>query len=90
MLEDHADPERPGAGRVVDSSLLAPPAQAPLIRTQYAVDDFYKCAFAGTVLAEQGMNLTRGDFKINVVVRNTAGKRLADSRELQKRRVVHA
>ena len=33
MLEDHADPEGPGTGRVVDSHLIAPPAESSLIGT---------------------------------------------------------
>ena len=36
------------------------------------------------------MNLPRSNFKINIVVRNTAGECLADSLELQKRFVFHA
>ena len=82
MLEHHADPKGPGTGRVVDGHFVATPKKRSLIGTQDAVDDFYERALARAVLPEERMNLPRSNFKINVVVRNTAGKCLADSLEL--------
>jgi len=59
------------------------PANFPLIRAQYTVDDLYQGAFAGTVFSQQGMDLTRGDIEADIVVGETPRKLFADALQLQ-------
>ncbi len=83
MLEYHADTKCSCVARVWYLHRFATPAYLAAVRSQHTVDDFDQRALAGTVLAEQGVNLTRGNLEIDLVVGKAARKLLADTRQRQ-------
>ena len=61
------------------------PADLAGIGMQHAIDDLDQRALAGTVLAEQGMDLAGQDLEIDAVVGEAAREALDDALERQKR-----
>ena len=83
VLKHHADAQRTGSGGVGYLNRVTVPANLPLIRAQYTVDDLYQGAFAGTVFSQQGVDLTRDDLQADIVVGKTTRKLFADALQLQ-------
>ena len=85
MLEHHADAQVAGLGRVAHLNAPALPVQLAAVRLGDAVDDLHQGALAGTVFAQQGMDLARPDAQVDAVVGQAAGIALADGAQFQAR-----
>ena len=86
MLEHHADAEAPGHGGARDLDGLALPEKRALVGADDAVDDLDERALAGTVLAEQRVDLSRQHVEIDMIVGEAFGETLGDAPKRQPRR----
>src|SRR5919109_35778 len=80
VLEHHADAEATRVVRILDVDRLALPTDLALIGLQDAVDDLDEGALAGTVLAQQGMDLAGQDGQVDAIIRQGPRKLLHDAR----------
>src|ERR1700737_1362932 len=78
MLEDHADPEPAGGGRIGDENRFSLPAKLARGRRQGAEEHLHTRRLAGAVLAEKGVDLARTDGEVDMVVRTECAEMLGD------------
>jgi hypothetical protein len=84
VLVDHADAVVDGIGRRMDHNALAVQVDLAGIRLVEAVENLHQRAFAGAILAQQGMDLPGPHLEVHVVVSQHAGKALDDAAHLQR------
>src|SRR5262249_46064394 len=89
VLEHHADAELARMPRACDVHRLPAPEDLAGVRPQHAIDDLDQRALAGTVLAEERMDLARPYRQIDPVVGQAARELLDDALELKERNVRH-
>ena len=85
MLVDHPDAVTDGVGGRGDGYLLAVHRDLALVGPVQAVEDPHEGALAGTVLPEEGVDLTAADIEIDVIVGDHPGKALGYARHLEER-----
>ena len=83
VLKHHADPERTRLCRVGDLDALAVPEDLALVGLHGAINDLHQGALARTVLAQNGVDLARGDRQIDAGVRHDRRVALGDIAQLQ-------
>ena len=79
MMEHLADAEAGGGGGTGDDHRLAAPADLARRRLERAVENLDQCRLAGAVLAEEGMDLTRLEGEIDMVVGAERAEILGDA-----------
>ena len=85
MLEHHADAQIACLGRAGQHDLLPHPAQFTAARLNEAVHRLHEGRLAGSVLAEQGVNLGREQVEIDAVIGEKIAIALADGNGAQQR-----
>jgi hypothetical protein len=83
VLEHHADAQPARLGRRVAAERRALPEHLAGVRLDHAVDDLHQGALAGAVLAQERVNLARGDLEVDAVVGQHARKALGDPAQLE-------
>ena len=83
MLMDHADSGLDGICRRAKLPGLAVEANLTLVRLIQAIQLAHEGAFAGPVLAQQGVNFARLHVKIHAVIRQHDRKAFDDADHLQ-------
>ena len=84
VLVDHADPAIDRIRRAGDRDGRAVEQDLALIRGRQPVKDVHEGALAGTVLAEQGVNLAGPDVEVDPVVGEDARIALRDAAHLER------
>src|SRR5438034_11780020 len=85
MLMDHADAvshRLPGGS---NRHRLAVDQDLPFVRLKESVEDVHQRGLSCAVLAEQPVNLSRLDLKVDSVVGDDAGERLGDVSHFEER-----
>jgi hypothetical protein len=85
VLEDHADAQRPRRRRPTDRDRTPGPGDGSGIGPQEAVEHLDQRRLAGTVLAEQRVDLPRRDAKIDRVVGDQRAEALGQAAGLHDR-----
>ena len=85
MLKHHADAQRPRLRGSGERRLAAEPVQLAVVGLNESVSDLHEGRFAGTILAQQGVNLRRMQVEVDVVVGDEGAVELGDADGLQKR-----
>ena len=83
VLVHHADPGLDRVARSVEVDRATVDQQLTLVRRVQAVEHVHQRALAGTVLAEERVDLTRLDREVDVVVGHQGPEPLGDPLELQ-------
>jgi hypothetical protein len=74
----HADAQRDGIFGAGDFDRLAVDQDRSGIHGMESVENLHQGAFAGAVLSQEGVNLTRSDGEVNIVVGHDSGESLDD------------
>ena len=79
MLVDHANTQVDGIGRRSNCDRLSIQKDFPFIRVIQAIENLHQCAFAGTILAQQGVDFAGFHIEIHPVIGKHTGKALGDA-----------
>ena len=69
----------------MDLDRLAIPKQFALIGLQYTINDFDKCTFTRAIFPQKGMDFARFNTETDIVIRQTARKRLGHAAHFKLR-----
>src|SRR5208283_1462498 len=86
VLVDHAYPGGQGVAGVVESDDLAVDENLAHVGLQEPVEDVHQRRLAGSVLAEQGVDLARLNGEVDAVIGNEAAKTFCDPTQLELQR----
>ncbi len=86
VLVDHAYPGVQGVARVVERDDFAVDEDLALVGPQEPVEDVHQRRLAGSVLAEQGVDLARLNGEVDAVVGDEAAKTFRDPTQLELQR----
>ena len=84
MLEHHSDAETARLTRASNLNRVALPDDVACGRLQGTKEHLYERRLAGTVLAQQGMDLTRSNFQVDIVVGAQLAKLLGEAAHLEQ------
>jgi hypothetical protein len=86
MLVDHADARDHRVARASEGDLLVVNQDLAAIGLVQPIEDVHQGALAGTVLAEQSMDLTRSDHQVDRIVGDQRAEALGDTAQFELQR----